>query len=164
MIQQNLYTFSRHNRVHFVADIKVMTGDETSVQGESTGLFRNAAVIDINRNGEADVYAREDGSFVYFDVEEPAFISSYAALQQMARRNGTHIIRQEDVRPVKVGQPGYTINKWVFDRGSSGPRTTDVRTLDTVIDEIGAFPRDARWAIDTYSNRFVIYSPGRPNA
>lgn len=161
MIRQNFPSFARENRVHYVANIQVMTGDEATVQGRNVGIFRDTAVIDVNGNGYADVYASENGSRVVFDVAEPAFLSSYQALKQMAQRNGTHIVRQDDVRPPKVGQPGFTVNKWIWNRDEAGPHTRDPRSLDSVIDEIGAFPRDAKWAIDTYSDRFLVYSPGR---
>ena len=161
MISQSFPMFARDNRIHYVADIKTMTGDEATIQGQNIGLFQDTAVIDTNGNGQADVYARENGSFVVFDVAEPALLTSYSALKQMARRNRTHIIRQDDVRPPKVGQPGFTVNKWIWDRDESGPHTKGVRALDSVIDEVGAFPRDAKWAIDTHADRFVIYSPGK---
>lgn len=161
MIQQDYATFKRQNRVHFAANIKTMTGDEATIQGRNIGLFRHTSVIDLNNNGRADVFAREDGSKVVYDVAEPAFITSYAALQQMAQRNKTHIICQDDVRPIKMGQPGYTINKWIWDGDKAGPHTTKTRSLDALIDEIGAFPRDAKWAIDAHHGRFLVYSPGR---
>lgn len=162
MIRQDYATFKRQNRVHFAANIKIMDGNEATIQGRNIGLFLNTAVIDVNNNRRADVYAREDGSKVVYDVAEPAFLTSYGALQQMARRNGTHMICQDDVRPIKMGQPGYTITKWIWDGDKAGPHTTRTRSLDSLIDEIGAFPRDAKWAIDAHHNRFVIYSPGRP--
>jgi hypothetical protein len=162
MIKQDFKTFQRQNRVHYVANISTMTGNEATIQGRNIGLFSGTAVIDWNHNGRADVSGHENGSTVVYDVAEPAFLTSYRALKEMAQRNGTHIIRQDDVRPVKVGQPGYTINKWVWDRDKAGPHTNKTRYLESLVDEIGAFPTDVKWAIDTHQNRFVVYSPGRP--
>jgi len=54
-------------------------------------------------------------------------------------------------------EPHYDLAKFIWS-GSHKSEVRNERTLDSLVNELGAFPRSAQWAIDVANDQFLIYS------
>lgn len=149
--------FRQQNKVLFSAGIYSMKPIPAEVSGEEVELFKDTFLIDLNRDGKPEFTAEESFNRVKMQVTEPCFVTSYPSIQELARTEKTEVLTQGDVRSVKVESFGYDLGKWAW---SSDHKLIQEnrRTLAEVIDEAGAFPKEARWAIDTKNGEFLIYT------
>ncbi len=158
MLKTTASAFQNANKIHFRAPIRHTVGMPVELSGEDVKLFKDLDVIDLNRNGKPDLDVRESFNRLKIDMTEPVLFTSYESIERLAEQSETEIVRSEDVRAVKIGQPGYDLAKFVWS-GSHKSHVRKERTLDTLVDELGAFPADAQWAIDVANDQFMVYSP-----
>ncbi len=151
--------FRQQNKVLFTAGIYEMKGIPAEVSGESVELFKDTVIIDMNQDGKPEFIADESFNRVIMKVTEPCFVTSYPSIQELAAKEKTDILTQNDVRSPKVESFGYDLGKWAW---SSDHKLIQEnrRTLDTLVDEAGAFPKEAKWAIDVKKGEFLVYTPG----
>tara|TARA_Y100000815_G_scaffold93631_1_gene82742 strand:+ start:261 stop:746 length:486 start_codon:yes stop_codon:yes gene_type:complete len=161
MIQTTAAAFRQDNTIHFSAPIGKVKGIPVEIGGENHRLFDNMEVIDLDRNGKPELRSEETFNRLRLQITEPVLFTSFDSIEDLAEKNETEIVRQQDVRSVTIGEPHYDLAKFIWS-GSHKSEVRNKRTLDSLVDEVGAFPRDAGWAIDTANDEFVIFSPKAP--
>ena len=158
MLKTTAAEFRQNNTIHFSAHIGKVRAIPVEINDEQHQLFDNMDVIDLDHNGKPELRTEETFNRLRLQITEPVLFTTFESIEELASNNETEIVRQQDVRSVTIGEPYYDLAKFLWS-GSHKSEVRNKRTLDSLVDEVGAFPRDAGWAIDTANHEFVIYSP-----
>lgn len=136
------------------------------LQGEGWRGGESRDVIDADNNGSETYVQGGFGNHITgrltYTTQDPALVTPYQAIAQFAKNNHVTLVTQDDLGELKAKNVKLIETRFgdLTRLNSNKEVDVDVRSLTQVAQELNPFPeRPARWAIDTSTQEFVIYSP-----
>jgi hypothetical protein len=127
--------------------------DSPALQSE----FKDADVIDINKDGRGNT--SENYGILQSDMffTEPVLADGYENIKKAAEQRGDEVVTRETAGDVKMKDQGVIVSEGFYQ--SIHASESYIRSLDNLVHDLAPKEENAKWAIDTTTQEFMIFKP-----